>query len=247
MSYLVQHHILCPQQYGFRPGLSTEVALLDAVTFATDNIDRGLVTSLVIADTSKAFDSVEHGRLLDKLGWYGIQPDWFAAWLRGRTQTVRGGSHALNVTHGVVQGSILGPVLFLLFTNDLPQHISYGKIIMYVDDTQFLDADYPSNTQALKSRIEHSLSVALKWFTQNRLKINPAKTEMVTLRSSRQNVDENFAVYFGKDKILPTDRIKVLGVIIDSHLTWGDQISSVVRRCYCVLVTSEAEGRANFR
>ena len=98
MSYLVQHHILCPQQYGFRPGLSTEAALLDAVTFATDNIDRGLVTSLVTADTSKAFVSVEHGRLLDKLGWYGIQRDWFSAWLHGRSQTVRSGSFALDVT-----------------------------------------------------------------------------------------------------------------------------------------------------
>ena len=67
---------------------------------------------------------------------------------------------------------------------------------MYADDTQFLDADCPSNFQALKCRIEHSLSVALKWFTQNRLKINPAKTEMVTLRSSRQNVDEKLRSEF---------------------------------------------------
>ena len=236
MSYLVQHHILCPQQYGFRPGLSTEAALLDAATFATENIDRGLVTSLVTADTSKAFDSVEHGRLLNKLGWYGIEPDWFSAWLRGRTQTVRGGSEALDVTHGVVQGSILGPVLFLLFTNDFPQHVSGGKvIIMYADDTQFLDADYPLNIQALKSRVENSLSVALKWSVQNRLKINPAKTEMVTLRSRHLHV-ENFSVYFGDDKISPSDSVRVLGVTIDSHLTWVDHISSIVRRCYCVLV-----------
>ena len=237
MTYVSRHHILCPQQYGFRPGLSTEAALLDAVTFATDNIDRGLVTSLVTADTSKAFDSVEHGRLLDKLGWYGIHPDWFAAWLRGRTQTVRGGScAALDVTHGVIQGSILGPVLFLIFTNDLPQHISHGKIVMYADDTQFLDADCPSNIQVLKTRIENSLSVALKWFTQNRLKINPAKTEMVILKSRRKNLNENFDIYFGNDKISPSHSVKVLGVTIDAHLAWDSHVASVVRRCYSVLV-----------
>ena len=83
MDYLLSHHLLCPQQYGFRPGLSTEAALLDTVTYLTDNVDAGRVTSLVTADTSKAFDSVEHGRLLEKLGWYGIEERWFRAWLSG--------------------------------------------------------------------------------------------------------------------------------------------------------------------
>ena len=236
ISYLTQHHILCPEQYGFRPGLSTEAALLDAVTFATENIDRGLVTTLVTADTSKAFDSVEHGRLLDKLGWYGIDRDWFSAWLRGRTQTVKGGSCALDVTHGIIQGSILGPVLFFIFTNDLPQHIPQGKIVMYADDTQFLDADSPSNILDLKTRIELSLSVALKWFTQNRLKINPAKTEMIVLQSRRQKVVEDLSISFGTDKISPSHSVKVLGVTIDAHLLWEDHVTSVVRRCYGVLV-----------
>ena len=114
MDYLTSHHGMCPQQYGFRPGLSTEAALLDAVGYITDNIDGGRVTSLVTADTSKAFDSVEHGRLLEKLGWYGIDDRWFRAWLSDRAQSVKGGTGAeLPVTHGVVQGSILGPVLFL--------------------------------------------------------------------------------------------------------------------------------------
>ena len=104
------------------------------------------VTSHRRNDTSKAFDSVEHGRLLEKLGWYGIDVEWFGAWLQGRTQCLRGGSSVRDVTHGVVHGSILGPVLFLVFTNDLTQHMPFGKIIMYADDAQFLDADFPLNT-----------------------------------------------------------------------------------------------------
>ena len=188
-------------------------------------------------DTSKAFDSVEHGRLLDKLGWYGIQADWFADWLQGRTQRIKGqSSRALDVTHGVIQGSIIGPILFLLFTNDLTQHIPYGKMILYADDAQFLDAEAPSNIVTLKTRVENSLSVAYKWFNQNRLKINPSKTEMIMLKSRRQILDTGFSVKFGDDLVSPSPSVRVLGVIIDSHLTWEKHVSQVVKRCYAVLV-----------
>ena len=237
MDYLLSHSILCSEQYGFRPGLSTEAALLDVITYVTDNIDGGRVTSLVTADTSKAFDSVEHGRLLEKLGWYGIDERWFRAWLSGRTQSIRGGSsHELAVSHGVVQGSILGPVLFLLFTNDMPQHLLHGKVVMYADDAQYLDTDTPQNLQNLKVRVQNNLAVALNWFTKNRLKINPSKTEMMLLKSRRQNIETNFSVPFGNSEIVPAQSVRVLGVTVDAALAWDKHISSIRRRCYCVLI-----------
>jgi len=107
---------------------------------------------------------------------------------------------------------------------------------MYADDAQFIDADVPSNIQALKTRVEHTLTIALQWFTQNRLKINPSKTEMIILKSRRQNSQTNFSVQFGNDEISPASSVKVLGVVIDSHLLWDKQVSSIVQRCYCVLV-----------
>ena len=107
---------------------------------------------------------------------------------------------------------------------------------MYADDAQFIDADFPSNVHELKTRVESSLGIALKWFTQNRLKINSAKTEMLLLRSRRQKLISDFSVHFGNDEILPSQSVKVLGVVIDSHLTWNCHITSVVQRCYCVLV-----------
>ena len=236
VSYLSEHHLLCPQQYGFRPGLSTEAALLDAVTYTVNNIDRGLVTSLVTADTSKAFDSVEHGRLLDKLGWYGIDPRWFAAWLGGRTQCVRGAAESVAVTHGVIQGSILGPILFIVFTSDLPQHVSTSKLVLYADDCQFLDAAVPCEIETLKSRVENTLDTVLNWFVQNRLKINPDKTEMIILKSRRQRANTSFTVSFGEDVVSPSDSVKILGVAVDPHLCWNLHVSNIVRRCNCILI-----------
>ena len=107
---------------------------------------------------------------------------------------------------------------------------------MYADDTQFLDAEIPSNLHVLKTRVESSLSAALTWFTQNRLKINATKMEMIILSSRRQVSKADMSVQFGNDVIFPTESVKVLGVVIDQHLTWTSHITLIVQRCYCVLV-----------
>ena len=216
MSYLSSHQVRCPQQYGFRPGLSTEASLLDTVTFATENLDRGAVTSLITADTSKAFDSVEHGRLLDKLGWYGIETTWLSDWLRDRTQTVLNKLETRAITHDVVEGSILGPVLFLLYTNDMVSYMTNTKIVAYADDVQFLDSDTPGNIQSMQSRLERTLSLAHEWFVQNRLQINPHKTEMIFIKSQRKNIDTNIRLSFGDSFVSPSQSVKVLGVSIDA-------------------------------
>ena len=142
----------------------------------------------------------------------------------------------MDVTHGVVQGSVLGPILFLLFTNDLTQHIPHGKMIMYADDAQFLDADLPRNISELKIRMENNLAIANNWFTQNSLKINPLKTEMVLIKSRRLITDPHFSVAFGTSHIKPTYSVKILGVTVDSYLSWEPHISNIVRRCYSMLI-----------
>lgn len=173
-------------QHGFRVGHSTETAMLETVNYLITNRDSGRISTVLAADTSKAFDSVEHGRLLEKLAWYGIEDHWFRDWLSDRTQQIQGST--LSITNGVIQGSILGPKLFLVFTNDMTSHFDSGKQVVFADDVQFLDSEVTNNLNVLKKRLEHTLDIALKWFTQNRLKINTSKTELVVVRPIRQKI-----------------------------------------------------------
>ena len=182
-NYLESSAILSDSQYAYRPAHSAEDALIDAVTWITNNTDQGLVSSITTLDLSKAFDSVDHGVLLQKLAWYGIPGHWFASYLADRKQMVRGGTTVLPVTHGVPQGSIVGPVLFSLFTNDLGNFLPNGKMICYADDTNILDKAYPNETSLseLKNRVQESLASLERWFSRNSLKMNGRKTDFIII------------------------------------------------------------------
>ena len=236
MSYLLTHGVLCDEQHGFRPGRSTESAMLDAVGYLMDGMDRGLIGCLTTADTSKAFDSVQHRRLLEKLGWYGIETHWFENWLGGRMQSVTGGTGTtLPITHGVVQGSLLGPILFLIFTNDLVSYMEGVKIVMYADDVQFLHRGLFDRLPGFQADIERTVATAHSWFNQNCLKINPNKTDLILIKSARRRALPEFSIRFGEVNIKPSSKVKVLGMTVDGGLTFEAQVSSVVRRCYATL------------
>ena len=110
--YLTENHALNDTQHAYLPGRSTETALAAAVAYITRQVDAKQVVSLASVDLSSAFDCVDHGILLQKLGWYGVDSAWFADYLTGRRQRVRGGTTVQNVTAGVPQGSLTGPILF---------------------------------------------------------------------------------------------------------------------------------------
>ena len=139
------------------------------------------------------------------------------------------------MTHGVVQGSVLGPVLFVIFTNDFTSHITDGKVVVYADDTQFIDSDEPKNLAPLKARVERTLDTALTWFTQNSLKINPSKTELLLFKT-RSRKTQDFTIHFSDHTLAGVTKAKVLGVILDSALTWEYHVSMVVQRCNHVLI-----------
>ena len=144
-------------------------------------MDNGLLTGAVYLDLKKAFDTVDHKTLLNKLSRIGMRNtelSWFKDYLDNRQQCVRVNntdSCYLNVNCGVPQGSILGPLLFILYVNDLPTVINKCKVVLYADDTLLLYAHKDENE--IKKVLEYDLENVAKWFDQNKLHLNVKKTK----------------------------------------------------------------------
>ena len=144
-------------------------------------------------------------------------------------------SDSAPVTHGVVQGSLLDPILYLLYTNDLPCYFTDTETVMYADDNQFIHLCQPRDISTLKQDVEGTLKEAHGWFVANGLKLNPTKTEILLIKTRQRQVPSNFSVTFDGTTLVPSAKARILGIIIDAHLTWEAHVSLVVRRCYATL------------
>ena len=236
LSYLTANELLSSSQYAYRAHHSTEDALLDMIDWVSRRIDGGHIVAATSIDLSKAFDSVDHEILLEKLQWYGVDPRWFRSYLADRRQVVRGGSLSLSLSHGVPQGSILGPILFSLFTNDLPSYLPHGRLISYADDTQLLDSAHPDELNLLKTRQEETIGAVLSYFTSNRMKMNPAKTTLLLLGTNQSlKKASSFHVNISGHNLNPSSSVKILGVTVDGNLTWDNHISNVAKKCNSIL------------
>ena len=187
-SYFNDHNLLCKSQSGFRRMHSTETA----VTYFADeilmNMDKGLVTGSVFIDLAKAFDTVDHNVLLSKLEYYGVCDEslpWFKNYFRGRKQFVHMDSQSseeLAITSVAPQGSILGPLLFIVYINDLPRCVKHCSVNMYADDT-VLYLTGPT-VHYLIFFINQDLQCLSEWLQDN-LVLNVSKTKCVLFTSQR--------------------------------------------------------------
>lgn len=230
VEYFEAQHLLTSRQYGFRPGRSTQDAILDYVDQTLSCFENKRYSVAVFCDLTKAFDCVSHYILIEKLRAYGFglpALELMSSYLSGRSQMVKlkdRRSGMLPVLSGVPQGSILGPVLFLAYINDMDGSLTDSHAIFYADDTTLmLSCD---NLGDALDRSSELLSRAELWFTANKLALNRAKTS--TLVSTLRDVS-------GVEGNCP---VKFLGVHLDSDLSWrshGDNLAnSLTSVCYAL-------------
>ena len=194
-----------------------------------EGLDAGDVVISIFLDFSKAFDSVDHKILLSKLYRYGIRGgalEWFRSYLQNRKQYVDldgTNSDVRSISHGVPQGSILAPLLFLLFINDLPYCSDFFKFTLFADDSNLLcKLGKNSNIQEV---INKNLIIVNNWLIANKIKINVEKSKfMVFSYKNSVNVD---CFRFGTGVITSTSTIKFLGVLIDKKLNFKDHVSKL--------------------
>ena len=176
INFVEKHQLLSDVQYGFRKNHSTHHAVLDIVNTIQSNMDNKLFTCAVLIDLAKAFDTVDHSILLKKLYIYGIRGclyDWFQSYLSGRSQTTNINNHISdkqNIKRGVPQGSVLGPLLFLLYINDICNSSKVLKFHLFADDTNILYSN--KDLASLESVMNTELAKLQDWFSANKLTIN---------------------------------------------------------------------------
>ena len=183
--YLEKNNLLSSRQYGFRRERSTQHAVMKFVDYIRENMDQGKVTGALYMDFREAFDTVSHSCILHKLPYYGITSNelaWIGDYLFNRSQLVNfnGTCSKLEyITHDVPQGSILGPLLFIILVNDLNLKLGKCELLMYADDTVLYFADKKASN--IKSVLNSESDIIHQWITENCLILNlkKGKTEFV--------------------------------------------------------------------
>ena len=234
--YLVSNNLLYSAQSGFRKSFSCETALAQMIHKWTSAINHGLLNGIIYIDLRKAFDLIDHGILLKKLELYrctALTVMWFKSYLKDREQctSFKGIlSERATVKSGVPQGSILGPLLFILFINDMPLHTE-GDMDMYADDSTL--STVGKNINELEDTLNHDLQNVDKWCKNNRMLINVQKTKAMIMTTWQKRLALNerreMNVFLNNEKIQSVECEKLLGVIVNQDVSWEPHIVKTLK------------------
>jgi len=232
-NFLAKNKILYDGQFGFRKHRSTQLARVSFLDKLTEALDKNEFVISLFIDLSKAFDTVDHAILLGKLHHYGIRGlahDLMASYLTNRSQYVEMNgvqSSCSKIMCGVPQGSILGPMLFLLYINDLPCCTKLLQFFLFADDTTILFSCH--SLEDLIRTVNNELVYLTDWFSINKLSLNVSKTNYM-LFSGHNSVSSNLDILLCNRSVLRVQSTKFLGIEIDEKLSWKNHIQIIQKK-----------------
>lgn len=241
-TYLNDNLLLSPKQSGFRAKHSCITALIDVSEEIRSSIDTKEVCILTLLDHSKAFDCVDHEKLCYKLrtlfNFSTTSIQLISTYLRNRLQSVAIEdilSNPLEITRGVPQGSILGPILFSIYINDLPETLSHCNIHIYADDVQLYLGSNENNLEEGVRKMNDELQKVLAWASNNSLTLNPSKSKCLMISRKKHNLSNAPPIILHNEEIQVVDKVKNLGIVFNNTLTWKDHITSATGKTFGML------------
>ena len=225
------NHLLSDQQHGFQPNRSCETALISLVSRIVRARDDKQYSAMAALDFSRAFDCLNHDILLKCLGSIGfdnVTVKWFASYLHGRQQSVKYNgilSDMLDVEHGVPQGSLLGPILFNFYLNDLLVQLPSNLSLAYADDLTVLATGTTIHDTIIS--LQKTIDFITTWADSHRLFLNPGKSKWMLIAPPHRTLNHNDVLTLSRQAVAQVDKLTILGVIISNDLCWSHHIRSV--------------------
>ena len=237
ISFLNKHDILFENQFGFRPKHSTNMAIIKLVDKIVNAANNNEITAGIFLDLSKAFDTIKHNILLDKMAHYGFRGivlDWFKSYLTNRKQFVEYNNRKSTIrliNSGMPQGSILGPLGFIIYVNDIPNSVPDLSLILFADDTSAFTSHKDLST--LNNIMNNGLSKLNTWFKSNKLSLNLKKTNYMLLgtRNKTNQSKDKFKLSIDDTEVKEVSTFKFLGITVDQNLTWKNHVDDLAKKC----------------